>query len=234
MYLRSLKPVDGFFQCPVVFSLHSKSWAQWHPSHATVTLGIVNKSVLAITHVSLPFYSWLHIHCLSSPRTHSALQCWCQRQALGSSASASISSLMQDVVQHEEAILEAMKRAQERPIPSVGDVSEGVEDLEMAMDQEPPEAQACSKTDCCKKDTHCSKEQSACSSIALVGLEELVTRCANLATELELPEEFVCHIQQLKTYGHWPSDLRWLVSHCSLPLLDWSLFGIIALPQLEI
>ncbi|XP_012670562.2 OTU deubiquitinase with linear linkage specificity a [Clupea harengus] len=132
----------------------------------------------------------------------SALQCWCQRQALGSSASASISSLMQDVVQHEEAILEAMKRAQERPIPSVGDVSEGVEDLEMAMDQEPPEAQACSKTDCCKKDTHCSKEQSACSSIALVGLEELVTRCANLATELELPEEFVCHIQQLKTYGH--------------------------------
>ncbi|KAG5268820.1 hypothetical protein AALO_G00216840 [Alosa alosa] len=135
----------------------------------------------------------------------SALQCWSERQAVKSSASASISSLMQDVVQHEEAVLEAMKRAQERPIPSVGEVSEAVEDLEMAVDQEPPQAQAqtvnCGKGDCCKKESHCCREQSACSSTATVSLEELVTRCAKLATELELSEEFVGHIQQLKTYG---------------------------------
>lgn len=120
---------------------------------------------------------------------------------------ASISSLMQDVVQHEEAVLEAMKRAQERPVPSVGEVSEAVEDLEMAVDQEPAQAQAqaeaqgCGKGDCCRTDTCCSKKVSAGSSTAPLSLEELVGRCARLATELELPEEFVGHIQQLKTSG---------------------------------
>lgn len=122
---------------------------------------------------------------------------------------ASITSLMRDVVQHEEAVLEAMKRAQERPIPSVGEVSEAVEDLEMAMDQEPtqsqphPQAQAqgCDKGDCNKKDSQCSQGLSACSSAVTVSLEELMARCAKLARELELSEEFVGHIQQLKTDG---------------------------------
>lgn len=139
----------------------------------------------------------------------SALQCWSEQQAVKSSAMASITSLMQDIMQHEEAVLEAMKRAQERPIPSVGEVSDAVEDLEMAVDQEPtqsqshPQAQAqgCGNGDCCKKEAHCSQGLSACSSTATVSLEELVERCVKLARELELSKEFVGHIQQLKTYG---------------------------------
>ncbi|KAL2085614.1 hypothetical protein ACEWY4_018934 [Coilia grayii] len=138
----------------------------------------------------------------------SALQCWCQRPPVESSATACISSLMQDVVQHEEAVLEAMKRAQERPVPTVGDVAEGMEDLEMAVDQgpaqalsEPPQALGCGKSDCCRTDTHCSEGQSSCSSAAVVSLEELAIRCAELVTQLGLPEEFVYHVQQLKTHG---------------------------------
>ncbi|XP_062376674.1 OTU deubiquitinase with linear linkage specificity a [Sardina pilchardus] len=133
----------------------------------------------------------------------SALQCWSERQAVKSSASASVSSLIQDVVRHEEAVLEAMRRAHERPVPSVGEVSEAVEDLEMAVDQEPAQAQTvgCGKGDCCQKESHCHKEQSAaCSSTAIASWTELITRCAMVATELELSEEFVGQIQQLKTY----------------------------------
>lgn len=138
----------------------------------------------------------------------SALLCWSQQEGVGSSASAPISALMQDVVRHEEMVLEALKKAQERPVPSVGDVSEDLEDLEIAMNQEPSskpqpqsQEQCCSRSDCCKADMLCGGHQPAISSSshAIVGLEELVTRCVALATERGLPEELICHIEHLKT-----------------------------------
>lgn len=173
-----------------------------------VTLDIKIKSVLASRNSCLRPLLFLIAHTFwSLAHVRSALQCWSERQAVKSSAMASITSLMQDIMQHEEAVLEAMKRAQERPIPSVGEVSEAVEDLEMAVDQEPtqsqshPQAQGCGNGDCCKKEAHCSQGLSACSSTATVSLEELVERCAKLARELELSKEFVGQIRQLKTYG---------------------------------
>lgn len=138
---------------------------------------------------------------------------------------------MRDVVRHEEAVLEAMKRAQEMaPVPTVGDIAEGMEDLEvMAVDQGEPaqteaqlrspsqaglaQAQApqgCGKPDCCSSTDSNTDTGMCCSqgalvgfsspSVAMVSFGELLSRCVELVMTLGLPQEFACHVQQLQTH----------------------------------
>ncbi|XP_028826261.1 OTU deubiquitinase with linear linkage specificity a isoform X1 [Denticeps clupeoides] len=137
--------------------------------------------------------------------TASALQIWCQLQDPGSPAAASVSSLLQCVVQHEERIEAAMKRAQERPIPSVGDVSEDLANLGVGLTPE----QGCGRTDCCKEDTDCSSSHSSCSTLlhshpAGQSLEELLRWCMSIVVELGLPEGLLHHLQQISTSGLRP------------------------------
>ncbi|XP_043960199.1 OTU deubiquitinase with linear linkage specificity a [Gambusia affinis] len=132
----------------------------------------------------------------------SAVWCWCQIQHPEKPAPSHLIDLLQQVTQHEEGIINGIRKTLENPPPSVSDVSESMEDLEV-------KPAGCKETDCFRSEqkmdldgSHNQQNLRCEASCAASGsaevLDLLVQRCMDLASELELPQELVSHIEELR------------------------------------
>ncbi|XP_053198710.1 LOW QUALITY PROTEIN: OTU deubiquitinase with linear linkage specificity a [Scomber japonicus] len=146
----------------------------------------------------------------------SAIGCWCQFQHPENPVPASVCDLLQQVSQHEDAIMEGIKRALENPPPSVSDVSESMEELEVDQADQGccgGGGGGCKEEDCCKggggggekmeedvpqRPQKLRSRSSAGSSSSGENFELLLQRCVDLVTELGLPQELIGHIRELK------------------------------------
>ncbi|KAM9839480.1 OTU deubiquitinase with linear linkage specificity a isoform 2-T2 [Aulostomus maculatus] len=137
----------------------------------------------------------------------SAIWCWCQIQHPEAPIPASVSDLLQRVSQHEDAIKDRIRRALENPTPSVSDVSESMDDLEVEQTGPGRCGEGCKKTDCCGKGEKMdldSPQQRKCSgsSDGSTGLAEslknLLQLCMDVVSQLGLPQELTAHIGELE------------------------------------
>ncbi|XP_051267164.1 OTU deubiquitinase with linear linkage specificity a [Dicentrarchus labrax] len=139
----------------------------------------------------------------------SAVWCWCQIQHPESPVPASVTDLLRRVSQHEEAVLDGIRKTLENPPPSVSSVSDSMEDLEVQQADSGCCGEGCRETDCCrggeKMDLDGSQQQQKpcsgstdCSSGLSESLNFLLQRCVDLVSELELPQELISHIQELQ------------------------------------
>ncbi|XP_075936943.1 OTU deubiquitinase with linear linkage specificity a [Anarhichas minor] len=139
----------------------------------------------------------------------SAIWCWCQIQHPESPLPASVTDLLRSVSQHEDTIVEGIRAALENPPPSVSSVSESMEDLEVQQAESGCGREGCKEMDCCKKGEemdlaapHRQKKlrsgSTDCSAGSSESLNLLLKRCLDLVSELELPQELIGHIQELK------------------------------------
>ncbi|XP_041823398.1 OTU deubiquitinase with linear linkage specificity a [Melanotaenia boesemani] len=134
----------------------------------------------------------------------SAIWCWCRIQHPENPIPASVTDLLQRVTQHEDQILNGIRKALENPPPSVSDISESMEDLE--VEKAPGHcAEGCKESDCCRRaeidlgDPHqlqhfCSGSND-CSS---EDLNLLLQHCIDLVSELGLPHGLIGHIEELR------------------------------------
>ncbi|CAJ1082476.1 OTU deubiquitinase with linear linkage specificity a [Xyrichtys novacula] len=140
----------------------------------------------------------------------SAICCWCQIQHPESPVPVCVTSLLQQVTQHEDRIMAGIRDALENPPPSVSVVSESMEDLEV----EQADSKCCGGGGGCK-DTGCCKEgekidlgaplpqkkpfsgSTDCSSSSSESLDLLMQRCIDVVLELGLPQELISCIQEL-------------------------------------
>ncbi|XP_060920651.1 OTU deubiquitinase with linear linkage specificity a [Labrus mixtus] len=131
----------------------------------------------------------------------SAICCWCQIRHPESPVPASVTDLLKRITQHEDTIVAGIKYALEHPPPSVSDVSESMEDLEVKEG-------GCKETNCGgggeKMDVDASPQQrkpcsasTDCSSSSSGGLNHLLSLCVDVVSELGLPQELTGHIQEL-------------------------------------
>ncbi|XP_056290473.1 OTU deubiquitinase with linear linkage specificity a [Pseudoliparis swirei] len=134
----------------------------------------------------------------------SAVWCWCQLQHPDSPLPASVTDLLRRVSQHEDAIMEGIRMALENPPPSVSSVSESMEELEVERADSGCGREGCKEMDCCKKgeDADVPRQQpklrSGSADCSSESLNFLLKRCVDLVSELQLPEELLSHIQELK------------------------------------
>ncbi|KAI4897867.1 hypothetical protein NFI96_021227 [Prochilodus magdalenae] len=137
----------------------------------------------------------------------SALQCWCLSQPSRNSELSLVRELLRRVDQHEQDLVEAMRRAQERPPPSVSEVAGDMEDLGVDQGEHSDGSGCCRKDgdgDCCRKDGEMDTDQRRSllrmSSLLQTNesVEQLLQSCMELVTEMGLPEEMAFHIQQLR------------------------------------
>ncbi|XP_072234360.1 OTU deubiquitinase with linear linkage specificity a [Leuresthes tenuis] len=139
----------------------------------------------------------------------SAIWCWCQSQHPESPAPASVTDLLQQVTQHEDLIRDGIRKALENPPPSVSDVSESMEDLEVKQADPGHCAGECKEPDCCRKaekmDLDCPRQPqnvcsglTDCSSSSGESLNILLQCCMDLVSELGLPQELIGHIEELR------------------------------------
>nr|XP_040022646.1 OTU deubiquitinase with linear linkage specificity a [Gasterosteus aculeatus aculeatus] len=134
----------------------------------------------------------------------SAIYCWCQIQHPESPPPASVTDLLQRVSQHEDEVMDDIRRALENPPPSVSSVSDSIEDLKVEQaDAGGCGKEGCKEMDCCKKGEKKDPDlpRSASSDVPSSsgeGLNSLRLRCLDLVSELELPQELIAHIQELK------------------------------------
>lgn len=101
-----------------------------------------------------------------------------------------------------------MNVGQEHPPASIGEITEGVEDLEMEHANTKCGDGGCSKKDCCRKEQTPNEgptaEKTPCQSTTQPSfrveesVDQLLKRCTDLVVELGIPEELVCHLQQLR------------------------------------
>ncbi|XP_054621463.1 OTU deubiquitinase with linear linkage specificity a [Dunckerocampus dactyliophorus] len=137
----------------------------------------------------------------------SAIGSWYQIQHPDHTVPASITDLLQRVSQHERSIIAQVTKEMENPPPSVDDVSESMEDLEVA--RQAGSAEGCHKSDCCKSTAQMDTEShlksqtlhstcSASSSACRGGFSELLQQCEGLVLEMGLPLELMEHIGELK------------------------------------
>ncbi|XP_024135897.1 OTU deubiquitinase with linear linkage specificity a [Oryzias melastigma] len=139
-----------------------------------------------------------------------AVWCWCQIQHPEKPVPTSVTDLLQRVTEHESQIMEDIRRALENPPPSVSDISESMDALE--VEQEDPchckdggNGPCCSKRDenmdvdnPIKDQTICSGSIS-CSSSSGESLNLLLQHCVDLVSELGLPQELIDHINELRS-----------------------------------
>ncbi|XP_034415473.1 OTU deubiquitinase with linear linkage specificity a [Cyclopterus lumpus] len=134
----------------------------------------------------------------------SAVWCWCQAQQPESPLPASVTDLLRRVSRHEDAIVESIRMDLENPPPSVSSVSESMEELEVERADSGCGREGCKEMDCCKKeedmDVPRQQQKLRCGSTdcSSEGLNDLLKRCVDLVSELQLPEELIGHIQELK------------------------------------
>lgn len=181
----------------------------------------------------------LNLSPLCVPR-HSAISCWFQTHHPGSPVPASLTDLLQRIVQHEEAIMSGIQRALENPPPSVSDASESMEDLEIKQEDQDCQGEGCNEGNCCrgggKMDTDAPRQpQSRCSSSSDCcfnsgeSLNELLQRSVDVVVELGLPQELIQHLQQLRgTDWIWMNYCRFGQGHLARLLrnkigFDWPL-----------
>ncbi|XP_061777744.1 OTU deubiquitinase with linear linkage specificity a [Nerophis ophidion] len=139
----------------------------------------------------------------------SAIGSWHRIQHPDHPTPASVKELLQRVSQHEQAIIDHISKMMENPPPSVEDVSQSMEHLEVEQPADP--AGGCQNSDCCMKvelmDTEspfksdllhfaCSASSSACED----EFGQLLQRCRDLVSEMELPLELLDHIEELKNF----------------------------------
>ncbi|XP_077100483.1 OTU deubiquitinase with linear linkage specificity a isoform X2 [Siphateles boraxobius] len=129
----------------------------------------------------------------------SAVQCWCQVQLPGSPALASVTDLLQRLETHEDGLVEAMRKAQQKPLPSVTEVVDDMEDLNVEQRDQDEESRCSNNADCCGRD---GTNNDCCGSPRILSHGSFSTRqllkcCLDLVIELGLPEELKLHIQQL-------------------------------------
>lgn len=137
----------------------------------------------------------------------SAVRCWCQVQLPGSPALASVTDLLQRVEKHEDGLVEAMRKAQKKPPSNVTDMLDDMEDLKVEQRDHSEDSGSCNKDgdccgndggiDCCGMDKDSSRIVSQSSFSIGDSFEQLLKFCLDLVTELGLPEELKCHIQQI-------------------------------------
>ncbi|XP_037311615.2 OTU deubiquitinase with linear linkage specificity a [Pungitius pungitius] len=133
-----------------------------------------------------------------------AIHCWCQIEHPERPVPASVTDLLQRVSQHEDEVMDGIRRALENPPPSVSSVSESIEDLKVEQaDSGGCGNEGCKEMDCCKKgekkDPDLPRSGSTdCTSCSGESLNCLRLRCLDLVSELELPQELIAHIQELK------------------------------------
>ncbi|KAM4534242.1 OTU deubiquitinase with linear linkage specificity a [Odontesthes bonariensis] len=139
----------------------------------------------------------------------SAIWCWCQIQHPESPVPASVTDLLQQVTQHEDLITDSIRKALENPPPSVSDVSESMEDLEVKPADPGHCVGGCKELDCCRKaekmDLDCPRQpqnlcsgSTDCSSSSGGRLNVLLQCCMDLVSELGLPQELIGHIEELR------------------------------------
>ncbi|XP_034562927.1 OTU deubiquitinase with linear linkage specificity a [Notolabrus celidotus] len=140
----------------------------------------------------------------------SAICSWCQIQHPESPVPASVTSLLQQITQHEERIMEGIRYALEHPPPSVSIISESMEDLEVEQrDSNCCGGGGCKETGCCKEgekmDLNASPQQQKsrsgstdCNSGSSESLDLLLQLCMDVVSELSLPQELISHIQELR------------------------------------
>ncbi|XP_008394879.1 OTU deubiquitinase with linear linkage specificity a [Poecilia reticulata] len=132
----------------------------------------------------------------------SAVWCWYQIQHPEKPVPSRLIDLLQQVTQHEEGIIDGIRKTLENPPPSVSDVSESMEDLEV-------KPAGCEETDCCRSEQKMDLDgshnqqnllcESGCAASGSAGgLDLLVQRCIDVASELELPQELISHIEELR------------------------------------
>uniref|UniRef100_A0A8C1P0B6 Essential protein Yae1 N-terminal domain-containing protein n=1 Tax=Cyprinus carpio TaxID=7962 RepID=A0A8C1P0B6_CYPCA len=141
----------------------------------------------------------------------SAVRCWCQVQLPGSPALASVTNLLQRLETHEDELVEAMRKAQQRPPPSVTEMVDDMENLNVENRNQGGESRCSDNGDCCGRD---GANNDCCGNVRGVSedsprilcqgsfctaesLKQLLKCCLDLITELGLPEELKLHIQQL-------------------------------------
>ncbi|XP_012708661.2 OTU deubiquitinase with linear linkage specificity a [Fundulus heteroclitus] len=122
----------------------------------------------------------------------SAVWCWCQIQHPEQPAPSCVVDLLQRATRLEQEIVDGIRSALENPPPSVSDVSESMEDLEVRR-EEP----GCQEMDCCRSEGETDHQQNPCGSDE--GLDVLVQRCVDVASELGLPQELMDHIEELRS-----------------------------------
>ncbi|KAA0704859.1 hypothetical protein E1301_Tti000826 [Triplophysa tibetana] len=137
----------------------------------------------------------------------SAVRCWCHSQLPGSPALASVTDLLQKLQKHEEGLVEAMRKTQEKPPPSVTEMMDDMEDLNVEQRDYNGDSSSCTKDGdclgnaggiaCCGMVEDSSRIVSLKSSSLADSFEQLLKCCLDLVTELGLPEELKCHIQQI-------------------------------------
>ncbi|XP_019942897.2 OTU deubiquitinase with linear linkage specificity a [Paralichthys olivaceus] len=141
----------------------------------------------------------------------SAIWCWCQIEHPDTPVPARVTELLQRVSQHEDKITEGIRKALENPPPSVSDVSESMEDLEVKQ-ADPSccgdegcgeETECCSRVDKMDQDVPQQPQKlcsgsAGCSSCSDEGLSLLLQSCMDVVSELGLPQELLSHIQELK------------------------------------
>ncbi|XP_034023270.1 OTU deubiquitinase with linear linkage specificity a [Thalassophryne amazonica] len=121
---------------------------------------------------------------------------------------ASVTDLLQQVTHFEDTTLDDMRKVLENPPPSVSDISESMEDLQVHQGDSGCCGEVCREDNCCKKreemdlDAHqpqrlCSGSTD-CSSTSAASLHHLLQRSMDVVLELGLPQELIGHIQELK------------------------------------
>lgn len=138
---------------------------------------------------------------------HSAVRCWCQVQLPGSPALASVTDLLQRLETHEDGLVEAMRKAQQKPLPSVTEVVDDMEDLNVEQRDRDEESRCSNNADCCGRDgtnNDCcgyargvSEDSQRILSHGSFSTRQLLKCCLDLVIELGLPEELQLNIQQL-------------------------------------
>lgn len=139
------------------------------------------------------------------------MQCWCQAQLPGSPALASVTDLLQRLEAHEDGLVEAMRKAQQKPLPSVTEMVDDLEDLNVEQRNQGGESRCSKNGDCCGRDGTnndcCGNARGVSEDSTRIlshgsfpttqSFKQLLQCCLDLVTELGLPEELKLHIQQL-------------------------------------
>lgn len=134
--------------------------------------------------------------------SRSAIWCWCQIQHPEKPVPSSVTDLLHRVTQHEDRIANGIKNALENPPPSVSDVSESMEDLEVERADRGCCEQHCEESDCCRKGETMDSDfphrpQRNCSG-STEDLHLLLQCCVDVVSELGMPQELIGHIEELR------------------------------------
>uniref|UniRef100_A0A671K4E6 Yae1 domain-containing protein 1-like n=1 Tax=Sinocyclocheilus anshuiensis TaxID=1608454 RepID=A0A671K4E6_9TELE len=134
-----------------------------------------------------------------------------QLKGIMSPALASVTDVLQRLETHEDGLVEDMRKAQQRPPPSVTEMVDDMEDLNVEQRNQGGESRCSNNGDCCgrgRANNDCcgnvggvseDSPRTLCQHSLSTGesLKRLLKCCLDLLTELGIPEELKLHIQQL-------------------------------------